>query len=459
MPCNITQPQRACYSPSMPRLLPYLSIALVASAAGEAGAQSTLVQARGSLGISYTDNALSAPQDARADDPARQDDVFFLFTPSLVIFHETPRLQLLAMYEHPLALFVTDASADNASDKGSFSAVYAASSVDSLILSTSISRATTRQTTVAAPELSTVGTQLSGDNTLLTLNLTESLTHDFSEAWRGVQDFGTTVVFPLETAQRQSTRWLASANFAGDYRRGEDAFGLLTNHASVFTAGVEGDQGADSLLVNGLSARWRRDIAPFWTSQLVAGITSAYGVNSERFYLGPTWGASFGFSDLGYTLNLGYSRGIVPNVVAGPTSLTDTLQLVGAMPVVEGSNVVLHGSVGASYNQLLEAEAFPSSTVFAWVNDIALSWTPPTLPSFSLRYQHIQQFEPSEENLRLRPFNTNTATLTMSYQFPNANVPRVRLSPSRRVDAADATPLDPGPSAGPAGVTSPTPSQ
>ena len=433
----------------MLRAISALPFALITTIAAAASAQHTVVQARGSVAVSYSDNALSAPADARAGDPARHSDLYFQITPGLVIFHDTPRLQVLASYRHPVALYLSDRSADNASDRAALSALYAASPVDTLLVGIRAQRATTRQITLTAPELSSLGTQPSGDNTLLTVNLNESLTHDFSRAWRGTQSLGATAVVPIDTRQPLSNRWVVSADFAADYRFGDDAWGVTSNHGVVITEAVVGSQAAYQLVLNSLATRWRRDLAPHWSSQLGAGLSTAYGISSGGFYLGPNWSASLGYSQYGYSLQLGYSRAIVPNVIAGPTSLSDTLQLLGAIPIVPKSFIVLRGSAGGSYNQQLSQNTQPGANAFSLVSDIALSWSPPTWPSLSIRYQHIQQFEPSASSQLLRPFNTNTATFSIGYRFPSANLPREGRIPSRRVDAADRPPLSPA-SAAPA---------
>jgi hypothetical protein len=416
----------------------------------------TSVHATGSVSFGYDDNLLGAPDDPPAGILGPIQVWTLQPTPGLALYHDAPRARFLVSYAHSFVFYLNRINDSTSADVGSATGIFALSPVDELILSLGVNRFTTSQTLTSSAQETGVGAQPGGDSTLLNLSLTEGWVRELSQDWRLIQALGAGFTFPIDAPGAQPTIFSANASIGPEVTLGHHGLGVFAN--GIYTrpflvGGASAEEQAGFLsedqAVIGANARWRWDWTLDWGSELGAGLGIPFDAAGD-VAVAPTWSALIRFDREGYAASLGYTRAITPNLITGQTYYSDTIALVGGIPLWAEGDIGLMTSSGFSWNRVIdEDQNIDTDIVNTWVADVAVGWFPELYPQVALRYQRIQQFNAPEDQTVLPNFTRNVATLTVSYMFPPRDFVLPK-EPARRVDGGDRDPLVPGAAEGPA---------
>lgn len=432
-------------------LAPVGALALLIGA--EALAQTT-VHATGSAGISYTDNLLGAPSEARPGAAPRISTFYLTLTPGLALYHNRERSRFLLTYDHPFLFYLGNSRNNTSGDVVAGQGVWLMSMHDELMIGISASRMTRAAMlgTASTGQVAAVG---DSRTRMFTLGIDEQWSHAFTERWHGRQFNSFYRAEALSGPAALPTRSSVSAGAALDYSFERNAVGLQSAATYHWMGYVPIDQTppstfADSdtpvrpisasrrqLIVDSF-AQYRRDLSVSWSWQARLGVVTSFNLESQS-YTAPRWGSSLLWQREALHGTLSYDHLVTTNVLTGLGYQTDVARLTFSWPLLESAHLNAVVGTGVSRNRSLMAEQQLSPVrTLVLTADAAINYAPDEeLPQVSLTYMHFEQRAQGGSSPLVPSFARNTISLFVSGHFPSRAFYDVPRAAPQRVDAAD----------------------
>lgn len=399
----------------------------------------TSLHVSGEASVGYTDNMLGTASEPPPGAAGPVSVWFTTLTPGLELYSDSERARYYLAYGHPFTFYLGRSEANSDGDLMLGRGIWTLSSKDELQLALSAARTTNALTALQTPTVAGAA-QADGRATNVTANFSQQWTRAFSPRWIGRQSAGYGFLLPTDTPEPQPVRYDLSAGLGADYLVGYDAWGLDVTanyfHSEAVTGGAVQLDEQQQLILQAV-ARYRRDLAQDWTSELRLGGGAANDLEG-RTALVPRWGASLFWNYNLAQASLNYDRQITVNLFTGQAFLADTITLNGSVPVVPEANILLTTAHGFAWNRVIdEDQAVSNEASNSWTSEVALGWYPDyDLPQFTLRYQHFEQFNSRQDSAVLPNLHRNLVMLSVSGRLPPRRIEPIPAQP-QRVDGQD----------------------
>ncbi|MEZ4369882.1 MAG: hypothetical protein R3B07_03625 [Polyangiaceae bacterium] len=401
----------------------------------------TSLHLSGDASIGYTDNMLGTADDPADGAPPPVAVWFSTLTPGLQLYSDSPRSRYLIAYGHPFTFYFGQPDANSDGDVVQGSGIWALSGRDELLLGLGASRTTNALANLQTP-VAAGAAQADGRATHVNINATEQWTHAFSERWNGRQTLGYGLVIPTDTPAPEPNRYDINAGLGADYLVGYDSWGFDATVGFFHVDEIDDTPADEQLIVQGI-ARYRRDLAQDWSSELRGGGGVVNDLDGHTGLV-PRWGASLFWNYNLAQASLNYDHAITVNLLTQQAFLADTVTLYGSVPIFPDANILFTTGHGFAWNRLIEDnQALSKETSNSWTSEVALGWYPDyDLPQFTLRYQHFQQFNAGAGQTGLQNLHRNLVMFSVSGRFPPRRIEPIPAQP-QRVDGQDRDPFAP----------------
>jgi len=399
------------------------------------------VQGVGEVAIGYTDNVQSAPDAPGPGVQPKEDGVFALVRPGVVIAIATPRHVQHLTYTYTYELVVTRTEASTSSNQLGYAAFIDLAPTAGLVLGANVVQSNfSSALLVSPPGAGAVNAVPTGTGSFLSGTASELLSLELAPAWRAYDEVSVSAQSPLfETV---APRTYGTGGRLGLERTWEaDAAGLEARaDYSVISGSVRLDGsplGDQRQLVGAGVASWRHDWGRWITSRAEAGVLRVQRLESGRGIWAPTGAAAVAYAADPGDAELRYSRTVTTNLLLGQVLLVDEIGLRGGVPLTGKGDVLVAGTAGYQQGHLLGEDARRIARVDVVVLDVGIGYrvVPPLL--LGIRYQHLEQ----SSDVALPPlpssFVRNSVLLGATVRLPpDSEMPAAHRAP-RRVDGTD----------------------
>jgi hypothetical protein len=417
---------------------------MVASTAFSAHGQ-TGVFGTGMAGATYTDNLYFAGENPFPGTHGRMSVWYVTLAPGLGLYHNGRTSRYLLEYRHGFTFFFGHPVPTGQADIGSFQGIFLLSPRDELAVALEVRRDPTTLLYAAYPSLSGQPAA-STSRYLVTSSVAQSYVHEYSLNWSGRQTSRFALVKPIGGLP-QPLRFNADVSFGARYRLERDAwdFDMLTDYYETLAAGTGATRQPESrYFAFGPRARWRRDLSAEWNSGVYGGAQIYWFQTGHSASGSPITGASLNWHRETASATLTYDALLSPNLFTNRVYFTNSLGAQLQVGLIPDYHVTGLSSSIITMNYDVATGGSLSSTVFyLWASSAGINWAPDPWPTFSLAFQHVQQFgrgTGTTSTTTIPDFYVNQVMLTVHGRFPATDVAPILLEPSVRVDEADRPP-------------------
>jgi hypothetical protein len=394
-----------------------------------------ILQGTAESSAGYTDNLESSPNVAIAGIPAKSPGVLVQLSPSLMLSLSTPRAIQRLAYTFTYILVVNNLSQNSSANRLDYQAFFDVSPRATLLVDANVVQSNTDTATglgqgalLPGPTSYVSGTS----NELLSLSLTARW-----RTWAAAQVLGQV---PLSSGENPETGSLAGlAGIERAWRTRALGVEARSNYTVIVNSLLldGAPAGPQEQLTNVGVVQFRQDLGQHFTSSLEAG-----GMRVDRLNTGAGFWAPAGAAALTYTndvgeIELSYNHAMTSNPLLGQYLLVDEARLRAAIPLIRAPELLLTGSGGYQFGQLLDENDNVAAHVNTLLIDAGLRYQVTESLFLGVRYQHIERW--SDVVLPPLPlsFTRNTAMLTATFKWPpDVLMPRRYRAP-RRVDRTD----------------------
>jgi hypothetical protein len=418
-----------------------------ASSVGLARAQTTL-HVTGSTTLAYTDNLLAAPSHPPSGEPGPLRIWYWTVSPGLELYHDSELSRYLLSYAHGFTFYLGHARATANSDTALARGIFSLSPFDEMTLAVGATRTQTALTALQADAAHLGQLPSNGQSTLLLLDATENLTHEFSPSWLGHQSLSFTVAEPTAPAPGPM-RYSVTEVVGADYARSRDAIGFEMEatgyHSFALHRGGE-DIAQQRYLATGPTLRWRHDLSDQWASELHGGATGVYWMDGNRPLAAyPVWGGSLQWHRQETTVAASYARTVAPNLLTNQVYVSDVLGLDGRILLWPSAHVAFVTSHRYSTNQLVGGQGTNGHVrVQGWLLETGIGWFSAAGPTITLTYRRFQQFGAPVNAPGLPDYTRNLVLLSLEGRFPSRAIEPIPTDQPQRVDRGDRDATMPG---------------
>jgi hypothetical protein len=181
-----------------------------------------------------------------------------------------------------------------------------------------------------------------GTNLFLSLSAGEELVYEPNARWRYLESLAVTRVNYLDEPAPPTTT-AVTARGRADRTAGVDSYSLEGTAAVTISA--------SNTLIAELLAGWRREISPFWTSQLQAGAMAIFRDNGPTAY-GPAGVATLDWRRQGWFASMTLSRTPTVNLFLGQPVVNNQGMVRLTLPLTKNETVVVSGLAGYTWANL-----------------------------------------------------------------------------------------------------------
>ncbi len=432
--------------------LPSIVLAATLLLPSRAPAKAT-IQATGTVAAGWSDNITNAPDEPTAG-IAREGDFFFQLAPGAVVSSAAPRFIQRLAYTLTADIFVTHASANAYANTLDWAADVAASRTTDIIftLRSQQGRLGTFNLTGASSS-ATVGLLPNSNINYFSQAAGEDLASQPSRHWLVRQTLAFNAFIPIDRGQVPDSYTLA-VELGGDRIFRIDALGLIWRNEFIdYVAARDANDvpignGDQQQYLTGLTARWRRDWSPFWSSEAALGVVSVIGETRDpvtgqlatQHDVEPSALAALRWTREAAAAELRYAHDVVPNPLIGNTFSSDEVAVQASVPFLR-AKMFLSATAAYQYARVLAlTEGAATGHAHLAIVDFTVGWQPrPEIGVFA-RYSFFDQFgQPSTQTMvaTLPDLTRSTVLVGVNVIYPARAAARVPTRQGLRVDRAD----------------------
>ena len=191
-----------------------------------------------------------------------------------------------------------------------------------------------------------------------------------------------------------------------------------------------------TLLVTGLTTRWRHDFDRRLSSELELGLLfvndlATSGNKRSLIAIEPVGQLALHYVEVGYRVDLEYGRTVQSNAFLAENFLLDRVALRGSLPIPDAR---LHLVAAASLAWQRAALIDQPGAIDSWLVDASIFWSPRDDLQVYLRYQWIDQ---AGDTPSLPSLARNVILLGVIGSFGTDSRPPLATAPSVRADGSD----------------------
>lgn len=393
----------------------------------------------GTVQLGYTDNLFNSSDTPLPGQYGRIASWFVTLAPGAGMYHDSNRARYQFAYTHGFTFYPGFSSQRADSDRGLLQGIFLLSQLDELTLELTASRVTS--VGLAGDPTFLGQPQLTGNMTVWTGVLRQTLRHDYSERWRGHQSAAFSILQPEQDLLPDSVRFWVTGGLGAEYRLERDAwdFDLEATYYQVLPTQFQGGYlPAQRYLMVGPTVAWRRDLSAEWASMLRGGVQTAFWL-SETIPPGyyPLWNATLQWHRENATVVWSYAGQLAPNLFSSQVYFTQSADMNGRISLLPRSDVALSATLRGSSNRIVGQQSGSGLTVYAWGTDVGIGWFPDNLPQVSLSYVHMEQLDASGTAAVFPGFYRNQVMLTARMRYPTAEWGEIPTRAPVRVDESD----------------------
>ncbi len=418
-----------------------LSIAATVATASTAEAQTSL-RGQGIATLSWTDNALNAPDSSPEGGPERVDGIALAVTPGASFIHQRARVTYSVAYSHSAQMPLTYDQAVSTSNVLAASGEFELSLRDTLGLSLFGSHSRTSDLLSTPSRRSAATPTPVGSRQIVAIGTAESFSHALTEAWTLEQNAEFDQSVPVFDDSGEPAYFTVSQGLSLSHARQRSVAGIRGAAEYLGTSEALPAEAEEPIHWSGsLVAFWNYQLLQDVSSQLGAGTSVALRPNSQPL-VAPTLTGMLEHAGARASESLTLSRSLTSDSLTGSLLLSDAVQVAALVDLAPLAGLSGRTTHGYSRTRII-SEDETSSAVSLWISEVALDWgVMPGALGISVVYQHLRQAGLGDEALQLADFNRNQVMLVISGTVPRGGL---QLSGRRTVgERAQERPLGGG---------------